>query len=44
MTDVRTWWKTSRVGIRSAVTRARRQGVIDDFHLLYYYGDTWKNT
>jgi cephalosporin hydroxylase len=44
MTDVRTWWKTSRVGIRRAVTRARRQGVIDDFHLLYYYGDTWKNT
>lgn len=36
--------RTARVGIRRSVARARRRGVIKDFHLLYYYGDTWRNT
>lgn len=36
--------KTARVGTRRALARARRRGVVKDFHLLYYYGDTWQNT
>lgn len=34
----------ARVGMRRAIARLRRKSTIENFHLLYYYGDTWQNT
>lgn len=44
MTNLRVNARKLRVGAQRAIARARRRGAINDFHLLYYYGDTWKNT
>lgn len=44
MGTLQTTVKVVRAGVRRAVARARRRGVIADFHSLYYYDDTWRNT